>query len=72
MMLWGRPPGHIPQVLDQQTPSHEQNQVPAMLPGAPARELHQDNMIDNVNAVQEDHDGEEVDLDRLPPLQQMM
>ena len=29
-------------------------------------------MIDNVNAVQEDHDGEEVDLDRLPPLQQMM
>ena len=71
-MSWGRPPGDIPQALDQQFPVQEQNQALAMFPGVPAREFYQNNMIDNVNAVQEDHDRGEVDLEQLQPLQQMM
>ena len=41
-----------------------------MLPDVPARELQPNNMIENVNAVQENH--EEVELDQLQPLQGMM
>ena len=71
-MFWGRPPGDIPQVLDQQIPGQGQIQAPAMLPGVPARESHQENMIDSVNAVQEDRDEREVGLEQLQPLQDMM
>ena len=69
-MFWGRPPGEIPQYPEQEIPAQEQNLAPAMLPGVPAGVFHQNNMIDYVNAVQEDH--EEVDLDQLQPLQDMM
>ena len=40
---------------------------PAMLPGVPARELQESNMIGNANAMHENHD--QVDLDHLQPLQ---
>ena len=42
----------------------------AMLPGVPARELQENNMIENVNALRENH--EEVALDRLQSVQEMI
>ena len=53
MALWGRPPGDMPQLLDQQTPGQERNVARAMLPGVPAREFQENNMADYVNAVHE-------------------
>ena len=70
MMFWGRPPGDISPNLEQQNPDQDQNLAPAMLPGTPDREFQPNNMIENVNAVQENH--EEVELDQLQPLKGMM
>ena len=53
MMFWGRPPGKIQQNLGNQFPDQDPNLAPMMLPGVPAREIQQENMIDNVNAAQE-------------------
>ena len=39
----------------------------AMLPGAPARALQENDMVGNVDAVRENHEG--VNLDQLQPLQ---
>ena len=70
MAFWGRPPGEVPQPLDQQIPGQDQNTAHAMLPGVPAREFQGNNMGNNVDAVHENHD--ELDLDELQPLQGMM
>ena len=70
MACWGRPPGEIPQILDQQIPGQGQNMAHAKLPSVPARDLQEDNMIENENAVHGDH--EEVELDRLQPVQEMI
>ena len=70
MAFWGRPPGEIPQLLDQQVPGQDQNMARAMLPGVPAREFQGKNMGDNVNAVHENH--EEINLDELQPSQGML
>ena len=70
MMFWGRPPGEIQQNLGNQFPDQDQNLAPVMLPGVPAREIQPENVIENVNAAQENHGG--VDLEQLQPLQNMM
>ena len=41
MAFLGRPPGEIPQLLDQQIPAQGEIVARAMLPGAPARELQE-------------------------------
>ena len=69
-MFWGRPPGGIQQNLGQEFPDQDQNLAPVMLPGVPAREIQPENMIDDVNAEQENHEG--VELDQLQTLQNMM
>ena len=67
MAFLRRPPGEIPQLLDQQIPGQEKNTAHAMLPGVPARELQENNMIVNANAVHENH--AQVDLQQSRPPQ---
>ena len=67
----GRPPGEVPPLLDQ---NHIPGQGPgvarAMLAGAPARELPENDMINNADGVRESH--EQLGLAGLRPLQDMI
>ena len=68
MALLRRSPGETPQILDQKRiPGQDENMACVMLPGAPAGELQDQDMIDNANAVHENH--EKVNLKNIPPLQ---
>ena len=52
----GRPPGEIPQILDQnQFPGQGQDKAHAMSPGAPAREMQHHDMMNDAKAVHENH-----------------
>ena len=65
----GRHPGQIPQILYQnQIPGQGRDDV--LLPGAPARELQQNDMMNNANAVHKNN--MQGGLAGLPRLQNMI
>ena len=67
----GKPPGKIPQILDQnQITCQGRGDGRAMLRGVPARELPENDMMNNANAVHENH--EQLGLAGLRPLREFM